>query len=189
MPSVDNSLNEIKKLNNNYVKCVNNNKNLGQSFSIIKGIELSSYDTIVTLDGDLQNDPKDIMSLVNTFFNEKMCLVGGIRNKRKDSFFKIFASKFANKIRMIILNDNCNDTGCSLKVFSKSIFLKIPKFNGIHRFLPALFKSFNCKIKFINVSHRPRIHGSSKYGNILRLFQGIRDIFKVMLIIRKIKAR
>ena len=187
--SNDNTLDEIKKIKDEKLKFISNNNNMGQSLSILTGIENSTFETIVTIDGDLQNDPEDIIKLVKIFYAEKLCLIGGIRNKRKDSIFKIVASKLANRIRMILLNDDCVDTGCSLKVFKKSIFLKIPKFNGMHRFLPAIFKSFNCKIKFINVNHRPRMHGKSKYGNLLRLFQGIRDIFKVLQIIKKIKSQ
>lgn len=185
--SNDETLTEIKKISSKNISYINNETNLGQSLSIYKGVENSKYDTIVTIDGDLQNDPVDIMRLVNIYYEENLCLVAGIRNKRQDSLVKIIASKLANRFRMIILNDNCIDTGCSLKVFSKSKFLKIPKFNGLHRFLPALFKSFDCKIKFINVNHRARIYGNSKYGNLLRLFQGFRDIYKVIKIINRIK--
>ena len=112
-------------------------------------------------------------------------MVGGIRKKRQDSFIKILSSKIANYIRSKILNDNCKDTGCSLKVFSKNIFLEFPYFDGIHRFLPALFKGYGHKTDFINVNHRVRKYGKSKYGTIDRLFRGIRDIIKVKNIINK----
>ena len=100
-----------------------------------------------------------------------------------DKFSKVIASKIANKIRSLILNDSCPDTGCSLKFFDKNQFLKFPFFNGIHRFLPALFKGYNRKTLFIEVSHNKRIYGKSKYGIIDRLFVGIIDIFKVKKII------
>ena len=86
---------------------------------------------------------------------------------------------------MLILNDNCIDTGCSLKVFDKKIFLSFPFFDGIHRFLPALFNGFNHKTAFVNVDHRLRKHGNSKYGTIDRLYRGIIDIIKVKKIIKK----
>ena len=89
---------------------------------------------------------------------------------------------------MIILNDNCKDTGCSLKVFDKEVFLKFPYFNGMHRFLPALFSGYNKKTHFINVDHRPRIFGISKYGTWGRLIRGIRDLIKVVKIIKKFKS-
>ena len=104
------------------------------------------------------------------------------------TFIKIISSRIANYIRKIVLKDNCNDTGCSLKIFDKNIFLKFPFFDGIHRFLPALFSGYGKKTFFINVDHRPRLHGYSKYGTYGRLFRGIRDLFKVAKIIKKFKS-
>ena len=83
--------------------------------------------------------------------------------------------------------DNCSDTGCGLKVFTRDFFLKLPYFNGMHRFLPALFLGLNSKTLFINVNHRQRLKGKSKYGTINRLFFGIIDIFKVIKIIKNLK--
>jgi len=123
--------------------------------------------------------------LEHYFLNESICLVGGIRSKRKDNIIKIFSSKIANKIRSYIFKDNCNDTGCSLKVFKKEIFLEFPYFNGIHRFLPSLFTGYGYETLFIKVDHRPRIRGSSNYGIFDRLFRGIVDIIKVKNIISK----
>ena len=95
------------------------------------------------MDGDGQNNPKDIAKLLNKYLsNKKIYLVSGIRNKRKDSFIKILTSIIANRFRMIILKDDCIDTGCSLKVFDKEVFLSFPFFDGIHRFLPSLFIGF-----------------------------------------------
>lgn len=163
-------------------------KNTGQSFCIYKGIELSNFPTIITLDADLQNDPKDIENLVKFYFKNypKYKLVGGLRKKRKDSLIKILSSKIANRVRKFILNDDCDDTGCSLKVFEKNQFLKLPFFNGIHRFLPALFIALGNKNFFLEVNHRFRIHGKSKYGTFGRLIRGIFDIFRVIKIMKKL---
>ena len=186
--SKDNSLIEIIKLKNKYpeiIKFIDNSKNLGQSYSLLEGIKISSYKTIVTLDGDGQNNPKDIPLLLGKYFmDEKLFLVGGIRINRKDSFIKIISSKIANSLRRYILKDDCTDTGCSLKVFDKEIFMKFPFFNGIHRFLPALYKGYGMKTNFINVDHRHRVYGISKYGTFNRLFKGIKDLIKVYRIIR-----
>ena len=114
-------------------------------------------------------------------------MIGGLRSKRKDSIVKILSSKFANSIRKLILNDKCDDTGCSLKIFNKHEFLKLPYFNGMHRFLPALFIALNNRNLFVKVNHRYRIYGSSNYGTLDRLFRGIIDIFRVLVIIRNIK--
>jgi len=178
--STDKTLNTIKKIKNSSVKVINNLINKGQSYSIHKGIEYSKNNIIITIDGDGQNDPNDIPKLLEIYIsNSEIKLIGGIRKNRKDTIIKKISSKIANSIRSIILKDNCKDTGCSLKVFDKKIFLSFPYFDGIHRFLPALFKGYGYKTKFINVNHRTRKYGVSKYGTINRLIIGIRDILKV----------
>ncbi len=184
--STDQTSLELKNIQNKFLfKIINHHKNLGQSQAIRTGVLNSKFKTIVTIDGDGQNDPRDIEKLVNLYFNyEDIKLVAGIRLKRKDNLIKIVSSKIANKIRMAILKDNCPDTGCSLKVFDKEIFLAFPFFNGIHRFLPALFIGYGFKTEYLNVSHNPRMNGISKYGTIDRMFRGIRDIFKVINIIK-----
>ena len=152
--------------------------------NIWTGIKNSNHKTVVTLDGDGQNNPKDIPKLLEIYFSKKnFSLIGGIRKKRKDNFLKVASSKIANKIRSFILDDDCVDTGCSLKVFDRDIFLSFPFFNGLHRFLPALFKGYGKNTFFIEVDHRPRVSGISKYGTIDRLFKGIFDIMRVKKII------
>ena len=186
----DNSNDKTNFIATNYLKIKNkkiirSNVQNGQSKSILIGIKLASFDNIVTIDADLQNDPKDILELAEVYFsNKEYKMVAGIRIKRKDSFIKIISSKIANKIRSSILKDNCPDTGCSLKIFNKNIFLQFKFFNGIHRFLPALFIGYNYKITYVKVNHRPRLNGVSKYGTINRLFWGIRDIIRVNRMIK-----
>jgi len=186
--SIDGSLEKINTLNKKKIVIINNPKNLGQSFSIHKGVQSACFETIVTIDGDGQNNPRDIPVLLKLFNSDKkISMVGGIRKKRKDNFIKIISSKIANLVRSTILNDDCVDTGCSLKVFKRDIFLQFPYFDGIHRFLPALFKGYGYKTFFIKVDHRQRKYGSSKYGTINRLFKGIYDMIKVMNIIKNKK--
>ena len=188
--STDNTKNVLDEILKQYsfVKIIANKINVGQSFSLIEGIKKSKYLNIITLDGDGQNNPKDISKIAKLFFDdENIKLVGGIRSKRKDNIIKRFSSIFANGIRKFILNDDCVDTGCSLKIFDKNIFLMFPKFDGIHRFLPALFKGYGYKTYFINVEHRERKYGYSKYGTFRRMIKGIRDIFIVIKIIKKYK--
>ena len=186
--STDNTLSIISSLNKKNIKIFKNLENSGQSFSIHKGITESSNNIIITIDGDGQNDPNDIPKLLDFFLmNNDIDLVGGIRLKRKDNIIKIISSKIANFIRSWVLEDNCNDTGCSLKVFNKKIFLSFPYFDGMHRFLPALFKGYGYNTSFIDVNHRKRLHGKSKYGTIERLLKGIRDMVKVKKIIRNKK--
>ena len=182
-------INKIKDENNFDILIINNKKNIGQSLSLIKGIKSSKYDNIISIDGDGQNNPKDLKKLIKVYKTENIDLVGGIRVKRVDSFLKKISSKIANKIRMTILNDDCKDTGCSLKIFKKEVFNQFPEFDGIHRFLPALYKGYNYKTKFLPVDHRKREFGKSNYGTIDRLFKGIKDIIKVRKIIIKFKNK
>ena len=184
--STDNTSYVINNLSFNNIKIITNTENKGQSFSIHEGIKNSFHNIIVTLDGDGQNDPADISKLYELYAShEDVKLIGGIRRNRKDNFTKIISSKIANFIRSRILNDECEDTGCALKVFDKKIFLSFPFFDGVHRFLPALFKGFGYNTYFHPVSHRARLKGNSKYGIIGRMLKGIYDIVRVKLIILK----
>jgi dolichol-phosphate mannosyltransferase len=189
--SFDNSTQAINDLILNdpeIISCISNPVNLGQSKSILNGIEKASHEIIATIDGDGQNNPANLPLLLDKYFSdEKIFLVGGIRKNRKDSFIKKISSKIANKIRLQILNDDCVDTGCSLKVFDKETFLSFPFFDGIHRFLPALFKGYKKKTLFVNVDHRSRKYGISKYGTFKRMIKGIIDTYRVYRIINKIK--
>ncbi len=184
--SSDRTFELIENFQAKNLRIIRHKRNLGQSSSIRTGIINSMYKTIVTMDGDGQNDPKDIFKLLDIYFlNEKIKLVGGIRTKRKDSFIKKISSKIANSIRSYILDDNCKDTGCSLKIFDKDIFLSFEFFNGIHRFLPAYFKGYGFKTKFINVNHRERQFGVSKYNTLNRAIQGIKDLQMVYKHLKK----
>ena len=185
--STDKTKQNIKKIikENKNLILINNKINLGQSFSIIKGIKKANSKTIITIDGDCQNDPKDIKTLYNKYIsNQNIKLVAGIRKNRKDSATKIVSSIIANHIRNYFLKDDCIDTGCGLKVFDKNIFLQFYEFNGIHRFLPALYKGYGYKVSFCLVNHRPRKYGVSKYGTFKRAIKGIKDIFLVKKIIK-----
>jgi dolichol-phosphate mannosyltransferase len=184
--STDDTLHTISMIKDKKIKILNNIKNQGQSFSIRYGVKESIHQIIITLDGDGQNDPGDILKLLEYYLeHNNVKLVGGIRKKRQDNLIKIISSKIANYIRSRIFNDGCMDTGCSLKVFDKNIFLSFPFFDGIHRFLPALFRGFGYETKFISVNHRSRKFGISNYGTANRLIRGIRDIIKVKKILIK----
>ncbi len=179
-------LEEIKSKYKEIIRIKRNKINQGQSFSLRKGILEASYNTIVTIDGDCQNNPADILKLIDMYFLEKKYhLIGGIRTKRKDSYIKKISSKIANNVRKLYLRDNCIDTGCSLKVFDKEVFKLFPFFDGIHRFLPALFSGYGKKTFFLPVDHRPRVYGYSKYKTLGRLYQGIFDMIRVKKIIKK----
>lgn len=189
--STDKSADLLKKKSHLFpfqIKILNNKLNSGQSSTILNGIKNAENNTIVTIDGDGQNNPKDIIKLIDIYnASNDVFLVGGIRKIRKDSYVKIISSKLANFVRKKILKDDCEDTGCSLKVFDRGIFLNFPFFDGIHRFLPALFKGFGYKTVFVNVDHRERIHGQSKYGTLKRLYKGVFDMLKVLKILKENK--
>ena len=173
--STDSSLIEIKNLQKitDKIFTLCHYSNRGQSKSLLTGIQNATTQTIVTIDADLQNNPIDIKKIVNTYFSDNdIKLVGGIRVNRKDSTIKKITSRIANFIRNQILRDDCIDTGCSLKIFDRDLFLSLPYFDGIHRFLPALFKYKNSKNKYISVDHRNRKFGKSKYGTLDRAFKG-----------------
>lgn len=182
--SNDDTIHKINNYNKKNIELIKNSKNLGQSKSILKGVKIAKAQNIITLDGDGQNDPSDIPKLFSVYNSNDVGLVSGLRLNRKDSFIKKFSSKIANKIRSFILNDDCIDTGCALKIFNKNYFLEMHYFNGIHRFLPALFKGYGHKVMFVSVNHRFRKYGKSKYGILKRLFVGIFDIVRVLIIIK-----
>ncbi len=182
--SIDKTSEIIQRQKVEKIELINFEKNHGQSYSIYEGIRHSKNNTIVTLDGDLQNDPSDIINLLDIYFNDnEIKLISGIRKNRKDNALKIISSRIANFIRSLLLKDNCPDTGCSLKVFERSIFLKIIYFNGIHRFIPTFFENMGFKVLYIDVNHRKRVAGRSNYGTIDRLIRGIIDLYKVKKIL------
>jgi hypothetical protein len=136
---------------------------------------------IVTLDGDGQNDPADAPRLVARLnASPDLGLVGGRRAKRQDSAAKRFASRFGNGVRKQLLHDEADDTGCGLKVFRREIFLLLPYFDHMHRYLPALMLRENFKVAFEDVNHRARTSGTSKYNNLGRAWVSLSDLCGVM---------
>ena len=155
--STDNSLEILEEISKDLsnVKILKHAKNMGQSKCLQTAIKYTENSIIITIDGDGQNNPKDIPKLLDAYLlHSDLFLVGGLRHNRKDNIIKIVSSKVANRVRSYILKDNCKDTGCSLKVFDRNTFLQLPFFDGIHRFLPALYKGYGKKTLFLNVDHR-----------------------------------
>jgi dolichol-phosphate mannosyltransferase len=180
-------LTELTKIHSQ-LRILRHKRNLGQSVGIFSGILAATKPWIMTLDGDGQNDPKDIMLLVKSAeenMSNKPLLIAGHRVNRKDSGWKKFGSKFANSIRRGFLKDNCPDTGCGIKLLQKDLFLTLPHFNHCHRFLPALWKRAGGQVINVPVNHRPRTRGKSKYGNIARLKVGIIDLLGVAWLMRR----
>lgn len=164
------------------LRVLSHRANAGQSRSVRTGVMAARADIVVTLDGDGQNDPADAPRLAKRLqaAPPTLGLVGGERRKRQDSYAKRYASKVANAVRRGLLNDGTNDAGCGLKVFRRDAFLRLPFFDHLHRFLPAMMIREGYEVAFEPVHHRPRSTGVSKYNNLGRLWASASDIFGVM---------
>jgi glycosyltransferase involved in cell wall biosynthesis len=166
-------------------------KSCGQSAAIRSGVKAARAAWIATLDGDGQNDPDDIPSLwqiAKAAPATPPLLIAGHRARRQDSWSKRRASKIANAIRRAMLHDDTPDTGCGLKLFPRTLFLDLPYFDHMHRFLPALVLREGGVVRSLPVNHRPRERGASKYGVFDRLWVGIADLFGVMWLCRRRKT-
>lgn len=159
------------------LKLITFRKNFGQTAAFDAGIKNSSGEIIVTMDGDLQNDPTDIKSLLEKM-NEGSDIVSGWRVKRHDGFSKRFFSRVANVLRKILIDDGIHDSGCSLKAYKRECFEDVDLFGEMHRFIPALLKVQGFKVAEIPVAHHPRRHGVTKY-NWKRGMKGLVDMISV----------
>lgn len=160
------------------VKYIGLRRNFGQTAAMDCGIKAADGDLIITLDGDGQNDPADIPKLINYLEVNDLDVVSGWRKKRKDTFMKKLSSRAANFMRRWIINDGLNDSGCSLKVYRAECFKGISLFGEMHRFIPAVLKIKGFCIGEIEVNHRPRSAGKTKYG-WKRGIKGIIDMVSV----------
>jgi dolichol-phosphate mannosyltransferase len=156
--------------------------NAGQSRAVRTGVLAALAPVVVTLDGDGQNDPADAPRLVRHLVDgpPTLGLVGGRRVKRQDSAAKRFASKLGNAVRKRLLRDEADDTGCGLKVFRREAFLRLPYFDHMHRYLPALMLREGYSVAFETVGHRARTSGASKYTNLGRLWVSLGDLAGVI---------
>lgn len=160
--------------------------NRGQSAALVSGIRAARGGAIATLDGDGQNPPSELPGLLARYSaTDKPAMVVGRRHARRDSAWRLFCSRVANGLRRRILHDHCDDTGCSLKIFSREWFLDCPQFDHMHRFLPALAVRAGATIVNVDVEHRARQHGRSKYGVGNRLWAGIVDLIGVAWLARR----
>lgn len=175
---------------NSCIRPIRHKFSVGQSTAIQSGVKAANGHLILTMDGDGQNDPADIPNLLAQArqFSPAMdfCVIG-FRKSRKDTSWKRFQSKIANSIRRKILQDDTPDSGCGLKIIPKATFLKLPYFDHMHRFIPALIQRLNGKVVVVEVNHRDRQAGVSKYNMLGRLGVGIIDMFGVMWLQRRVK--
>ena len=191
--SSDDSLQVLQGLKENYsaLRVLSHRANAGQSRSVRTGILAASAPVIGTLDGDGQNDPADLPAMFEQLTRadapDGLQLVGGRRAKRIDSAAKKIASRFGNGIRKKLLKDNADDTGCGIKVFGREAFLRLPYFDHIHRYIPALMLREGYATEFMDVNHRSREFGVSKYTNFGRLIVSIADLRGVMWLNKRSK--
>lgn len=182
--STDSTIQRIVSAGNSHVKVVEFMKNFGQSSAMQAGIDTARGDYIVTLDGDLQNDPSDIPHMIEVLENENVDLVAGERVNRKDgALIRKIPSKIANIIIRSLTDVRIRDYGCTLKVFRKKIAKDLTLYGELHRFIPVLAAIQGARIRQVPVKHHPRIHGRSKY-NLNRTFKVVSDLI-LMVFFRK----
>lgn len=192
--SRDQTNNELKDAMQrfNALRVIRHRQSCGQSTAVRTGVKAAVHPWIATLDGDGQNDPADIPRLHRTLLEQSqttanLWMVAGWRNKRYDSKWRLFSSKFANAVRSSLLGDNTPDTGCGLKVFARDKFLELPYFDHMHRFLPALVIRAGGVVISEPVNHRARGVGVSNYGTLDRLWAGITDLLGVIWLQQRAK--
>ena len=160
--------------------------NRGQSAGVRTGVRYARGTWIATLDGDGQNDPADLPAMWDRLSVEpKPDMVAGHRVQRKDTASKRIASRLANRIRSAMLRDETPDSGCGIKLFRRELFLDLPYFDHMHRFLPALARRHGARVVSVPVNHRPRLAGRTNYTNFGRLRAGILDLLGVWWLIRR----
>jgi dolichol-phosphate mannosyltransferase len=172
-----------------YLRQVRHEVSCGQSAAVRTGVAAARASLVVTLDGDGQNDPKFLPALIDAVETggARVGLAAGQRVGRKASGFKKLQSRIANGVRNAILRDGTRDTGCGLKAFRRDVFLALPYFDGLHRFLPALVRRDGFDVVYVDVVDRERRHGVSNYGMWDRLWVGILDLAGVWWLVRRKK--
>lgn len=181
-------LERLKAQHSQQLRILHHAQSRGQSTALFVGIQRAQFNWIATLDGDGQNDPQDLPTLLACAVSapqQTPLLIIGHRTHRNDDWLTRLASRVANGVRRRLLNDATPDTGCGIKVFSTQDFLRLPYFDHMHRFLPALFKRIQGQVISVPVHHRPRYSGRSNYGINNRLWVGLVDLFGVMWLLRR----
>jgi len=172
-----------------WLRQIRHRESCGQSAAVRTGVAMAHGPIVVTLDGDGQNDPAFIPAMVAALQKgtPRLGLVAGQRVGRKATGFNQMQSRIANAVRRAVLRDGTRDTGCGLKAFRRDLFMALPYFDGLHRFLPALVRRDGFAVGYVDVVDRPRRHGASNYGMWDRLWVGILDLAGVAWLIRRRK--
>lgn len=170
-----------------HLRVLHHDRSCGQSIAVRSGVIAARAPVVATLDGDGQNDPAFIPEMLRALENgpDDSGLVQGQRLGRKDTGFKRTQSRVANRVRRAILRDDTRDTGCGLKVFYRHVYLSLPFFRALHRFMPALVTREGYRVLLVDVVDRPRLTGVSNYGFFDRLWVGILDLVGVRWLIAR----
>jgi dolichol-phosphate mannosyltransferase len=152
-------------------------KNSGQSAAVMAGVEQARAAVVATMDGDLQNDPRDLPAMVDRVLAGECDAVVGVRRKRQDSFVRRLSSRIGNGVRNWLTGDRVTDAACGIKAVRREIWLRAPKFAGMHRFMATLVRWLGGVVVEVDVHHRPRAAGTAKYGIGNRIWKGLRDCF------------
>ena len=174
--STDKTLENLSRLKK--VKIIKLRRNFGQTAALLAGINNANGKVIITLDGDLQNDPKDIPKLLEKL-DKGYDVVSGWRKNRNDKFSKKFFSFVANRLRRVLINERIHDSGCSLKAYKKECFNDIDLYGEMHRYIPALLGWKGFRIAEVEVNHRYRKYGKTKYG-VSRVLKGFLDLLNIL---------
>jgi dolichol-phosphate mannosyltransferase len=177
----------VLRVRHGAIRVLRHDRRCGKSAALITGIGAARAPWIVTMDGDGQDDAAEIPRLLEAAWaaGEPSPLVAGIRTTRRDRRSRRLATKFANGLRQRLLRDDCPDTACGFKAFRRDVFLRLPSFEGMHRFLPALFQTLGHPLVCVPVNHRPRLAGKSKYTNFGRAAVGVADMLGTIWLRRR----
>jgi dolichol-phosphate mannosyltransferase len=179
--STDGTKNVMQQIQADYsehqIRVIALDGNYGLSTALEAGFREATNEVVVSIDGDLQNDPADIPKILARIPEYDVAI--GVRVRRKDNWLKRTCSRIANSLRDLVLQEHWRDTGCSLKAYKKTFLLKIPLYKGMHRFLPTLLQLEGARVTEVEVNHRPRIHGKSKYHLWNRILGPLGDLFAV----------
>jgi dolichol-phosphate mannosyltransferase len=167
------------------LRCVHHEQSLGKSAAILTGVRAAGAPLVVTLDGDGQNDPRAVLPLLDLLRASDVGLAAGQRVRHAHSTAKRLSSRAANSIRALLLADDARDSACCLKAFPRELYLQLPYFHTMHRFLPALVKNAGSRVAYLDVVDRPRLHGRSKYGVVDRALTGVVDLVGVCWLLRR----
>lgn len=189
--STDGSLDELRRLQPRFprLRVVSHATRRGQSAAIVTGFDLARGQFVATIDADGQNDPADLRRLLDAARAHPLRAAVGYRVRRHDSRWKRAQSRLANTLRNWITGDTIRDTGCALKIMPRAATARLPRFDGMHRFLATLLRLADVEVVELEVVHRPRRHGRSKYGMWDRAIPALRDAFGVRWLSRRRLSR